>query len=66
MTNTNVAIISQKLRSFRSRLFEIGLDEENSREELSDIFDEYQELNLEPFVEEFLIAGFETEIVRKY
>lgn len=64
MADSNVELTKQELKSFRSQLFEIGLDEDNSRDKLQNIFDEYENKTIEPFVEEFLIAGFDVEIVR--
>lgn len=64
---SNLEVVLQELKSFRSRLFKIDLDEDESRDELPDILDnyidKYQDSNFEPFAEEYLIAGFDVEIV---
>lgn len=64
---SNLEVVLQELKSFRSRLFKIDLDEDESRDELPDILDnyidKYQDSNFEPFAEEYLIAGLDVEIV---
>lgn len=54
----------EELKSFRSRLFEIDLDEPCSLEELKVILDDYHDNHFEVFCEEYLIAGFDLALVR--
>lgn len=55
-----------ELKSFRSRLFEIDLDEPSSTDELKTILDEYHDhQHFEAFYEEYLIAGFDVSLVRR-
>lgn len=54
-----------ELKTFRSRLFEIDLEEPSSHADLKVILDEYHDNHFEVFSEEYLIAGFDIALVRK-
>lgn len=56
--------IQEELKLFRSQLFKIDVDDEESKKELSEILDRYQWDDFEPFAEEYLIAGHDIAIVR--
>lgn len=64
MEKSNLEIIQQELKAFRSQIFEIDLDEESSKQKLSEILNKYLSNNFEPFAEEYLICGLDVEIVR--
>lgn len=61
---TNKEIILQGLKTFRSLLFELDLDAEDSIEKLQDVLNKKDENCFEPFAEEILIAGIDVEMVR--
>lgn len=63
MANSNLEVILQELKAFRSQLFKIDLDEESSKQELQEILNKYLTNRFEPFAEEYLIAGLDIEIV---
>ncbi|XP_037045498.1 transient receptor potential cation channel protein painless-like [Bradysia coprophila] len=60
MTESNVL---NDLKSFRSKLFEIDLDEPCSQADLKGILDEYLDHHFEVFCEEYLIAGFDVTLL---
>lgn len=64
MAKSDLEVIQQELKAFRSQLFKIDLDEESSKQELREILNKYSSNNFEPFAEEYLIAGLDIEIVR--
>lgn len=64
MTKTTADII-EELRSFRSKLFGIDIDDESSKPDLVGILDEYRGDHFEPFAEEYVITGYGLEHVRK-
>lgn len=57
--------LAEELKSFRSRLYEIDLDEPRSDAELNVILDAYIDNHFEVFCEEYVIAGFDVALVRK-
>lgn len=63
--SANLELLHQELKSFRSQLFKIDLDDEGSKQELKKILDKYLQNHFEAFAEEYLIAGLDTDIVRK-
>lgn len=65
MTKTTLDVL-QELRSFRSKLFGIDIDDESSKHELNDILDEFDGDYFEPFAEEYLITGYDIANVSKF
>lgn len=63
MENSNLELVQQELKVFRSQLFKIDLDEDSSKQEIKEILDKYLPHQFEPFAEEFLIAGLDVDIV---
>lgn len=63
MTKTTADIIDE-LRSLRSKLFGIDIDDESSKHDLANILDEYHGDHFEPFAEEYVITGYGLENVR--
>lgn len=63
---TNKEIILQELKTFRSFLFELDLDAEDSIEKLQDVLDKKDEIYFEPFAEEISIAGVDVEMVSEF
>lgn len=64
MANSNLELVYQELKTFRSQLFKIDLDDESSKQELKEILDKYlQNTHFEAFAEEYLIAGLDIDIV---
>lgn len=64
MAKSSLEVVQQELKAFRSQLFKIDLDDDNSKQDLKEILDKYLQNNFEPFAEEYLIARFDVEIVR--
>lgn len=63
MTKTTSDVL-EELKSFRSRLFEIDIDDDGAKSKLDNILDEYQNADkykadqFEAFAEEYLITRF--------
>lgn len=56
----------EELKSFQSRLYQIDLDEPDSHDEIKVILDEYiHDDHFEVFCEDYLIAGFDVDLVRR-
>lgn len=66
MTTLTTTNLLEELKSFRSQIFEIDLDEQCSHEQLKGILDAYyHDDHFEVFCEEYLIAGFDIDLVRR-
>lgn len=63
MTKTKLDV-SQELKTFRSQLFNIDKNDDNLSQVLNRIFDKHFGDHFGAFAEEYVIAGFDIELVR--
>lgn len=63
MAKSNLELVQQELKTFRSQLFKIDSDDESSKQQLKEILDKYLKNHFEAFAEEYLIAGLDIDIV---
>lgn len=59
----SISGILEELRSFRSKLYEIDIDDQSTKQDLNGILEEFYGDYFEPFAEEYLITGYDIEHV---